>query len=271
MPELPEVETIKNELSPLVVGRTVKKIEFLWPRTLRGDTPESLDLKAAGRKITNLSRRGKYLVFHLDGSGLLTVHLKMTGSFLLVDSKDEPTKHTRAIIFLDNGQRLFFIDPRKFGRFQLVNRSGSFLDELGVEPLSSEFTPELLARLLAKRESAPVKSILLDQKLIAGIGNLYADEALFVAGIHPLRPGGSINFDETVRLRGAIRRVLAEAIEKKGASIANYFRPGGETGTAHNHFKVAHQLGKACPGCKGKVERIVVRGRGTYFCSSCQH
>jgi formamidopyrimidine-DNA glycosylase len=271
MPELPEVETIKNELTPLVIGRTIETIEFLWSRTLRGDTPEELARKVAGRKITGLSRRGKYLVFLLTGGYLLTVHLKMTGSFLVAGRLDEPTKHTRAVIYLDNGQMLFFIDPRKFGRFQLVNKGGSFLDELGIEPLSPEFTTEYLHRLLTKRVSAPVKSILLDQKLIAGVGNLYADEALFLARIHPLRPGGSITLDEAGRLNHAIRRVLAEAIERKGASIANYFRPGGETGTAHDHFMVAHQLGKECPGCDGRVERIVVRGRGTYFCPKCQH
>ncbi len=269
MPELPEVETIKNELTPVAAGRTITRIEFFWDKTLRGSTQDEIDRLVSGRRITAMSRRGKYLLFNLDNGLVLAVHLKMTGSLLVKSDTDEPQKHTRAIIYLSGGHRLFFNDPRKFGRFQLLKPGDNPLGDLGVEPLSDDFTSHRLGELLSRRR-APIKITLLDQSLIAGIGNMYADEALFLAGIHPLRPADSLSPHEITRLRDAIRRVLRQAIENKGASMVNYVRPGGEVGSAHSHFKVAHRKGK-CTACPGDVQRMVVRGRGTYYCPACQH
>jgi len=269
MPELPEVETIKNDLEPLIKNSVIDRVEFLWNKTLRGSSPETFNREVAGQRINNLSRRGKYLIIMLDNGKMLLVHFKMTGSFLIGKQEGEPPKHTRAIVYLKDGRGLFFIDPRKFGRFQLVNPGDSPLSELGIEPLSSGFTRQRLGELLSKRKS-PIKITLLDQGLIAGIGNMYADEALFLAGIHPLRRAEDISHVEITRLHDAIRHVLLEAIKNKGASIVNYFRPSGETGSAHSHFKVAHRKG-VCTACPGAVQRIVIRGRGTYFCPSCQH
>jgi formamidopyrimidine-DNA glycosylase len=269
MPELPEVETIKKDLEPLIKGSVIDSVDFLWHKTLRGEDFKDFDRDVAGQRVTGLSRRGKYLIVELQNGKLLLVHFKMTGSFLIVNGDVAPSKHTRAVVCLKDGRKMLFIDPRKFGRFQLVDPGEGPLAELGVEPLSKDFTAGRLKELLAKRK-LPIKLALLDQSMIAGIGNMYADEALFLAGVHPLRAADSLSAVETERLYRAIPEVLKEAIRNKGASIVNYFRPGGETGTAHSNFKVAHRKG-GCTACPGGVERIAVRGRGTYFCPSCQH
>lgn len=268
MPELPEVETIKNELSPVVCGQRILKIEFLWAKTLLKPGADEFAAGVCGRLITRLSRRGKYLVFHLDNGSLLLVHLRMTGSFLYGAETDALPRHTRAVIRLDNGHCLYFIDPRKFGKFLLVNDRTS-LNELGPEPLDDAFTPEVLGRLLSGHR-APIKSVLVDQSVMAGIGNMYADEALFCSRIHPLRPADSLTSEEVKRLHAAIQTVLRQGIASKGASIANYFRPNGEKGYAHQEFKVAHRQGAPCPDCGTPLQRIVVRQRGTCFCPCCQ-
>ncbi|MDD4874532.1 MAG: DNA-formamidopyrimidine glycosylase, partial [Dehalococcoidales bacterium] len=177
--------------------------------------------------------------------------------------------HTRAIIHLDNGMNIYFNDPRKFGRMQFVKDGETVLGKLGIEPLGTDFTVQSLTELLSHRKS-PIKSVLLEQGLIAGIGNMYADEALFAAKIHPLRPVNTLSQDEIQRLHKAIQQVLHEAINNKGASVSNYFRPGGEMGTAHNHFKVAHRKDKPCPVCNTILQRIPIHQRGSYFCPCCQ-
>jgi formamidopyrimidine-DNA glycosylase len=205
----------------------------------------------------------------LSQNGVLIIHLKMTGSLLLKSHCDEPEKFVRAIILLDDNVAVHFRDIRKFGKMWL-EESRDFIDrKLGVEPLSDEFTPQYLADYLDKR-SAPVKALLLEQSVIAGIGNMYADEALFVARIHPERTGNSLSSTEVARLHHAIREVLTAAIGNKGASVDTYLRPDGSKGTAHSEFRVAHRGGESCPECGGKVSRTTVRNRGTYFCPSCQ-
>jgi formamidopyrimidine-DNA glycosylase len=266
MPELPEVETIKNELLPYVIGRTVKGVDIFWGKMVRQPSVDEFRSRIIGRKITGLSRRGKYLFFHLSGGGVLVMHMKMTGS-LLVNPSDG--RFTRAILYLDNGVDLHFWDPRKFGVMWLAEDESAVDDMLGPEPLESDFTPGVLAKLLHNR-TAPVKPVLLDQSIIAGIGNMYADEALFEAKIHPLKPAGKLSREEIKRLHNAIRHVLQKALEKKGASVRNYIRPDGTLGTAHDEFNVAHGIGKSCPRCGTLIERIVVRGRGTYLCPRCQ-
>jgi formamidopyrimidine-DNA glycosylase len=267
MPELPEVETVKNELLPHVVGRVITGVSLHWEKTLKQPSPAEFQRRIVGRKITGLSRRGKYLVFQLDGCGLLLAHLKMSGSLLV--GKGEPPPYARAVIHLDDGSTIFFRDPRKFGRLQLVKDNCEALCKLGPEPLLPEFTPEKLGGILSKRK-APVKAVLLDQCLIAGIGNMYADEALFSAGIHPSKPANSLSQDEVCRLHKAIQEVLKAAIENKGASISSYFRPSGEKGNAHSDFRVAHRGGKTCPVCGTTIERLPIRQRSSYFCPRCQ-
>ena len=269
MPELPEVETIKNELAPLVTGRRIKSVEFLWAKTLFSPSLDEFESRVKGRTIASLGRRGKYLIVRLDSGDSILVHLRMTGSFLVSREKKPPDSHIRAIIHLDDGSNMFFIDPRKFGKFQLVSGDEWSRGKLGPEPLSDEFTTKVLAQLLSGKK-APIKAVLIEQELIAGIGNMYADEALYEARIHPLRMADSLSGEEIKRLHRAIRHVLKTAIESGGASISDYFRPGGERGSAHEGFKVAHRRGGECPVCGGPIARIVVRQRGTYFCPGCQ-
>jgi len=246
MPELPEVETIKNELQPYIVGHCVTGVTLFWEGIVRQP------------------------IFSLTSDEALIIHLKMTGSLLLKSALAEPDKFIRAIIHLDEEIGLHFRDPRKLGVMWLVEDTNSITGKLGPEPLEADFTPQILAQRLTKR-TAPIKALLCDQGFIAGIGNMYADEALFAARIHPLRLGGSLSRDEIERLHSAIQQVLWSAIGNKGASVDTYFRPSGELGTAHFQFQVAHRLsGKLCPVCSTLIERIVVRNRGTYFCPKCQ-
>jgi formamidopyrimidine-DNA glycosylase len=248
------------------MGRKITDITLFWERIVRQPSVEEFRARVIGREITNLSRRGKYLFFHLSGGEKLVMHMKMTGS-LLVNPVDD--RFTRAIVYLDNGTAIHFWDPRKFGVMWLAGEGNDILSELGPEPLDDDFTVDVLAKLLRNRK-APVKPVLLDQSVIAGIGNMYADEALFDAKIHPLRPAGSLSGREVKRLYDSIRRVLVKALVYKGASIRNYIRPDGEPGTAHDEFNVAHGVGKDCPRCGTQIQRIVVRGRGTYLCPKCQ-
>jgi len=269
MPELPEVETIKNELLPHVVGRRITGVTLDWEGIVRQPSAEEFCSCLTGQEISGITRRGKYLIFSLSSGALLVIHLRLTGSLLIGQNSSPPPKYTRAIINLDKGTSLFFRDPRKFGRMRLVKDSNTITSKLGPEPLESDFTPQVLAQRLSKRK-APIKAILLDQHFIAGIGNMYADEALFASRIHPLRSGNSLSPDEVERLHQAIQQVLWSAIGNKGASVENYFRPDGTLGTAHFEFKVAHRRGKTCPICGTPIQRLPIRNRGSYFCPKCQ-
>jgi formamidopyrimidine-DNA glycosylase len=270
MPELPEVETVKNELTPYVVGRTITGITLFWDGIVPQTSAKEFRSRLIGRKITGITRRGKYLIFNLNSDDLFIIHLRMTGSLLVKPASAEPERFIRAIICLDDGMSIHFRDPRKFGRMWLLDNINPVVDKLGPEPLEDSFTPEVLQGLLANRKAA-IKALLLDQDLIAGIGNMYADEALFASGIHPLRTGASLTQEEIERLHHAIRDVLRSGIVNKGASVDTYFRPNGEEGTAHSHFKVAHRVsGDLCPCCGTPIKRITVRNRGTYFCPKCQ-
>jgi formamidopyrimidine-DNA glycosylase len=266
MPELPEVETIKNEILPHVFGRKISRVELFWERIVREPAADEFHSRVTGQTINDVTRRGKYLFFHLGSGEKLVMHMKMTGS-LIVNPADR--RFTRAIVHLDNGSEVHFWDPRKFGVMWLAADESGVFNKLGPEPLDGDFTVETLAEILKER-SAPVKPVLLDQALIAGIGNMYADESLFEAKIHPERPACSLNKQEVTRLYKAIKEVLNKALVSKGASVRNYIRPDGSPGTAHDEFNVAHGVGKDCPHCGTPIKRIVVRGRGTYYCPRCQ-
>jgi len=270
MPELPEVETIKNELLPHIVGRRVNGVTLFWEGIVHQPSARELCSRLVGQRITGVARRGKYLLFSLSSGEVLIIHLKMTGSLLLKPALTEADKFVRAILYLDKEPEIHFRDPRKFGAVWLVKDVDSVVGRLGPEPLEVSFTPQLLAQRLNNR-TAPIKALLCDQTFVAGIGNMYADEALFAAGVHPLRSGGSLSRDEVERLHSAIQQVLWSAIGNKGASVENYFRPDGTLGTAHFQFQVAHRLGgKLCPICGTPIERIPIRNRGSYFCPECQ-
>ncbi|MDP7239780.1 MAG: bifunctional DNA-formamidopyrimidine glycosylase/DNA-(apurinic or apyrimidinic site) lyase [Dehalococcoidia bacterium] len=263
MPELPEVETIKNDLTPVVEGRRFVEVEVLNPGSIRHLSPADFRRGLEGQGVRQLWRRGKYLIMHLE-RGDLVVHLMMTGGIFL-----SPHPTTRATFLLDSGTRLHFADRRKLGGLWLVADATQVVGKLGPEPLEPDFTPQVLGEQLWGHK-APIKALLLDQSFLAGVGNMYADEALYTAGIHPLRPGCYLSLKEVETLHEAIRSVLLYGIKTGGASVDTYRRPDGSEGHAHRGFKVAHRRGKECPRCGTPLQRLAVRQRGTYFCPSCQ-
>ena len=267
MPELPEVETIKNELSPYIIGRRFTALTICDAKPIRFPSVDEFCQKLIGQKIANIKRRGKYLIFHLSSGEVLIIHLRMTGALLF--NPKEPDRYTRIIFYLDNGSQFTFTDRRRLGALWLVENEQTIIGKLGPEPLVAEFTAETLAKRLQKHQ-APIKAVLLDQTFIAGIGNMYADEALFKAEIHPLRKSNSLSPQEVLKLHSAIVDVLRSAINNKGASVDTYKRPSGELGTAHFNFHVAHRGGKPCPICDMPIQRLAIRNRGSYFCPNCQ-
>ena len=267
MPELPEVETIKNELAPWVVGQSFTQVTILDTELVCGGSAEEVRRGLIGQKVESLGRRGKYLIFHLSNGRSLIIHLRMTGSLLL--NPKEVERYARAVFHLSNGHRLVFRDRRRLGLIWLVDDADTVVGKLGPEPLDENFTPGILGQRLSRRR-IPVKAALLDQGIVAGIGNMYADEALFAARIHPLRKADALSPAEVRALHNCIRRVLEAAISSKGASVDTYVRPEGELGTADFDFKVAHRGGEPCPICGSTIERLPVQSRGTCFCPRCQ-
>jgi formamidopyrimidine-DNA glycosylase len=269
MPELPEVETIARELRHDLVGRRVVEVEVRWERTIA--TPPAAELKPAlvGRQIMGADRRGKYLLFALSDDQTLIIHLRMTGQLHVVGPEAAPDPHTHLVLTLDSGQRLFFRDQRKFGRVYVVADAATVLRQLGPEPLHPDFTPQELAARLTGRK-APIKSLLLDQHLIAGIGNIYADEILFAAGIDPRRAGRDLQMNEVARIHTVARQVLAQAIFDRGSSLQNYQRPGGAKGQNQERHQVFRRTGQPCPRCGTTIVRVVIGQRATHFCPQCQ-
>lgn len=275
MPELPEVENTVRDLKPLLVGRHVLGMQILWPRLVHGKSPEAFAAELIGRQIVNTDRRGKYLLFPLDNGRTWIVHLRMTGQLHVVPAQSEVERHVHAVLELDNGQQLRYQDARKFGRFYLVEEPEDVVARLGPEPLSEAFTPIDLFNGLQGRRTA-IKSLLLDQRVLAGLGNIYADEALFRAGIDPRRPANTLTQADCNRLHTAIRQTLATAIREGGSSLGgsvltNYRRPTGVQGSFQRRHQVYHLAGKPCPICGTPIERIKLGQRSTHFCPHCQH
>jgi formamidopyrimidine-DNA glycosylase len=277
MPELPEVETIRRQLAPLVEGRRIEEVKIDDPRWSRPLAPAELEDALRGRRVESLGRRGKYLLWHLDGDVHLAEHLRMTGA-VLADPDPEPS-HARVRIDLGprrkggRGVRLVIDDPRRFGTGELLLGSDAleeFLDaRLGLEPFDEGFTAEHLREALRGRR-APIKAVLLDQRTIAGVGNIYADEALFRAGIHPLREAGTLTRTQVERLRDGILAALQAGIDSRGASIDDFRDIEGVKGSFQDRFLVHRRAGEPCPVCGGTIKKIVVGGRGTYVCERCQ-
>ena len=268
MPELPEVETIKRDLTSRIVGRRIIGVTLNWAKAVQIPSPEEFRHRLQGLYIKELDRRGKYLIIRLTNGEVLILHLMMSGS-LLLGSHGISNRYIRTAFLLDDGTGIYFRDPRKLGRMWLVKDENGVVGKLGPEPLAPSFTAEVLGERL-KKHSAPIKAVLCDQSFLAGVGNMYADEALYDAVIHPLRTANSLSAEEIARLHRGIRRVLEKAIGSYGASISDYRRPDGELGAAQFIFKVAHRAGEPCPVCATPIERITIRQRGTYFCPRCQ-
>ena len=271
MPELPEVETIRRQLEPEVTGARIAQAEVFDERWTRPASPGEVEELLTGRTIEAVERRGKYLLLRLEDGRTLAMHLRMTGNLLLVDAAEDPP-YLRAQLHLDGGRRLLFTDTRRFGHAVVVDDDELdeyFAARLGVEPLSDSLTAEELCRRAAGRR-APLKSFLLNQLGVAGIGNIYADEALHRAQLHPLSPAGSMKREDCERLRVGIVEALEAGLRSGGASIDDYRDSRGEPGAMQDEFLVHMREGKPCPRCGAEIQRIVVAGRSTYFCPSCQ-
>jgi formamidopyrimidine-DNA glycosylase len=271
MPELPEVETIRRQLAPHLEGRTIVDAQILDPRWTRPDPPAAVAIELRGALVERIGRAGKYLIWSLSGERFLLQHLRMTGT-LLYDPGVAPP-HTHVMLELDDGHRLVYVDPRRFGTGHLVHgeaaRDEYLTSRIGIEPLTPEFTAARV-RELARGRTAPVKAFVLDQRRIAGVGNIYADEALFRAGIHPLRPAGRLTSADWERVREGIEEALSDGIEAKGASIDDFRHLDGARGSFQDLFLVHRRAGEPCPRCGHTIRKIVVRGRGTYVCERCQ-
>lgn len=264
MPELPEVESFVRTLRPELTGRTVQAVHLLWRRTLAMPTPEDFRTQLGGQKITGVERRAKYLDVQLGGLHLF-IHLRMSGDLYLRPLPYAPHTHDRLIVELSDGRTLVFHDPRKFGRVWLTTQPEEVTGRLGPEPFDPAFTPQdLYNRLRARRRQ--LKPLLLDQSFLAGLGNIYTDEALHLAGLHPLRISDTIRFEEAARLYHAIQTVLKTGIEHNGASIDWVYRGGN----FQNYFRVYDRKGQPCPTCGTPIEWMVVGQRGTHICPQCQ-
>jgi formamidopyrimidine-DNA glycosylase len=270
MPELPEVETVVRGLREPLIGRTVQGMWHDWARTVRQPDAASFAARIDGQTFRAVNRRAKYILCELDHDTLI-VHLKMTGRLYVVpdESAHEADRWMHFRLQLDGGQQLRFSDARKFGFVALTDNPDSILGKLGPEPLVDDFTAEVLReRLTPHRKS--IKALLLDQAFVAGVGNIYADEALHRAKIHPLRAASSLTDAEIARLHESIRHALMMGIEREGASVNWYRKPDGTTGEAQNHFAVYDRTGEPCLTCGQPISKIRVAQRGTHYCPHCQ-
>ena len=271
MPELPEVETIRRSLAPLVEGRRITALEVADPRWCAPLAPEEIADAVVGRSVEALSRRGKWLVYELEGEVFLITHLRMTGAFLYDADDDAPYERVR--ITLSDGHELRFCDPRRFGTGELAFGAPAleefFASRVGLEPLGDDLSGVVL-HALTRGSRAPVKAFLLDQQRVAGVGNIYADEALFRAQIHPLRRAGSLTRAQTETLAGTIRDALTAGLAAGGATIDDFRHPDGVSGAFQHEFLVHRREGEECPRCGGEIVKFVAAGRGTYVCERCQ-
>ncbi len=271
MPELPEVETIVRALrnggrgDVSIMQRRIQSVDVCWTRTLAYPDLEDFSRRLTGQQITDVTRRGKYVVIHLDAEFLL-IHLRMSGDLRVnVPPVPAPAPHDRLVIYFEDGHSLAFNDTRKFGRVWLTRDPSEMTGNLGPEPFDLTFTPGIFYQNL-HRKKKHIKSLLLDQSFIAGLGNIYVDESLFRAGIHPLRLSNTLSIQEASRLLETIRETLMDGINNNGASIDWVYKGGGY----QNNFRVYQQTGKPCRVCGSPIERIVTGQRGTHFCPKCQ-
>jgi len=271
VPELPEVETTRRDLADRISGRTVTGVCFVagGVSPARELGPDEFTDALVGRRIERLTRRGKYLVMHFADGGVLVLHRRMSGNLLLREPGATLDPYTRATISLDDGRELRWTDLRRFGTWRLADTPEQAIPQMGPEPLEDAWRADDLAAALKDRR-APVKAALLDQRRVAGLGNIYADESLHLARIHPRRPAGSLAPDELQRLHQAIRAVLNRALDLRGSTSSTYMDGMGERGTMQDEWRVYHRTGAPCAECGTLITRLVVAGRGTHICLKCQ-
>jgi formamidopyrimidine-DNA glycosylase len=271
MPELPEVEIVARGLQVSLTGRTIVTVEVCWARSVLPPAPIAFARRLTGQTISGTGRRGKWVIILLDGGDTLLVHLRMSGRLIVGSGESPDDRHLRVLFSLDDGRWLRFIDQRKFGRMVLTSDPQEVLGDLGPEPLEDGFTPARLGQMLARRRGR-IKPLLLNQRFLAGLGNIYADEALWQAGVHPLRQADTLTRAETRRLHQGVRGVLQAAIDRGGTTLpdAGYQQADGRSGEFAVELAVYGRAGQPCPRCGMTVERIRVSQRGTHFCPRCQ-
>jgi formamidopyrimidine-DNA glycosylase len=273
VPELPEVETVRRQLEPVLVGRRFERVDIDDARLTRPEDPAEVAAELTGERVAALERRGKYLVVRFESGRVLLIHLRMTGSLLHAPpGTAADVSHRRAVVNLDDGSDVIYRDVRRFGTWLIVEPDGLdpyLAGRLGGEPLGRAFTTKSLAASLANRR-APVKVALLDQRTLAGLGNIYVDEALWRARIHPLRPARELEANDARALREGIKRALDAGIKRQGATLRDYRRPDGGSGSMQTEFKVYGRGGEPCGRCGTPIEKTRVAGRGTWYCPTCQ-
>lgn len=273
MPELPEVETVRQSLIPHVLNKEIASVQVLYPRVFPKQTIDEGIARLTGEELLDIRRRGKYLIFLVSNDIWMIIHLRMTGQLLYVQDGSLPlAKHTSFLLEFKDGSHIRFVDQRKFGTVYVVDEGDvseiTGLRTLGPEPLSDQFTPRVLRDMLAR--DTKIKAVLLDQKRIAGLGNIYADEALYRAHIHPNRPASSLEVEEIERLYLAINEVLTEGIRFRGTTIKDFRSGYGEPGEFQKHLRVYGKRGEPCSLCGSLIERVRVAGRSSHYCPTCQ-
>lgn len=273
MPELPEVENVKIGLNELVTGETIEKVDVLWSNIIESPEVPKFESQLIGQTIENVQRRGKFLLFYFTDYVLIS-HLRMEGKYQLHDAKENTrSKHTHVIFHLRSGKELHYHDVRKFGRMSLVKKGAEFahksLAKLGPEPTAEDFLLVEMKTFLTRRKKA-IKGVLLDQQLVVGVGNIYADEILFAAKIHPETPANELTAEQENRLHEETIRILKEATEKGGTTIRSYQNAFADAGTFQQELKIYGRTNEACVNCETAIEKIKVAGRGTHFCPTCQ-
>lgn len=272
MPELPEVETVKERLKKVVLNKKISSIDIYWDNIIAGIDAEEFKNKLVGQTINDITRRGKWLVFHLDDYVMLS-HLRMEGKYFLKDQNEELEKHEHVVFNFDDGTNLRYHDTRKFGKMHLAKMSAwtsyPTLMKLGLEPWDEELTSEHLRKVF-KSKSLPIKTVLLDQSIITGIGNIYADEILFASRISPFRKANKITLKEAKLIIENTKKVLAKAVSENGTTIRSYVSAKGVTGHFQNELMVHTKVGEPCPVCGTTIIKTTIGGRGTYYCPKCQ-
>lgn len=274
MPELPEVQTVVNNLIAAgLAGKCITRAEVFWPATIATPLPAEFRRRIRGQTIESIQRRGKFVLFGLQGGLMLAVHLRMTGRFQMDNGRRQPCRHVHVVMHMNDGRALWFHDTRKFGRFFLVDQPRSVLGKLGPEPLDPRFTAKALAQRMAGQRRQ-LKPMLLDQTFIAGLGNIYADEALWRAKLHPLRRSNTLSAAQIKALHAAIRHVLRQGLKNAGTTLgtgqSNFYSLGGVRGKNETHLTVFRRTGKLCLRCRKRIVRIVVGQRSTHICDQCQ-
>lgn len=274
MPELPEVETVKRTLKRLIVGKTVEDVDVFLPKIVKEPPDANLFAeRLRGRKVTGLGRRGKFLKIFFD-PWVLVSHMRMEGRYRLLPREESLEKHTHVVFRFTDGTDLRYRDVRQFGTMHLFRRGEEErhppLNRLGPEPLSEEFTLEQFRERLSGRTTTRLKALLLNQEFLSGLGNIYVDEALFEAGLHPERPVPSLSDEESERLFRSIRSTLEKAVEAGGSTVRSYVDGNGDMGMFQLQIQVYGRRGEPCPRCGEPIRRLVVAGRGTHLCTKCQ-